>query len=367
MNPIEQLLQRKWIIKNEDPNLYFQIKDSIKGIRKQFQEKLGYSVILTPQLIKLEKIPGYAEVWMGIQSFQSVEEYQMYCCILMFLEEKEREEQFVLSSLTEYIQMQFPDNKIDWTSFTTRRQLVRVIKYCLSIHLFELNDGNEDLFVRDYHSEVLYENTGYSRYVLRNFSRDIMEYKSVSDFAKSEWIDMEEDRGIVRKQRVYRRLLLSPGVYRENINDEDFQYIRNYRNQINQDFQNYFPCELQVHRSSAYLKLEEESSIRSFFPSNNTISDLVLYICDKVRNAVKKGVFKISDMEKLNMNKQKFLEWEQRHLKSIMDKLPKKYQEMGVYDLSIEIFEEMKKMGFLLEIEDTIVLYPICGKIGGIY
>ena len=367
MKAIEELLNRKWILKKEDRDLYYTIKDSAKEIRKQFLEKIGYSLIVTPQLIKLEKIPGKPEIWMGIQEFKSIEEYQLYCTILMYLEDKEKEEQIVISEMTEYIQMHFEWGEIDWNQFSSRRKLVHVIKYCLSIHLFELNDGDEEQFIRTAQSEVLYENTGYSRYVLRNFARDIFTYEKPEDFLQSEWMDMAQDRGIVRRQRVYRRLLLSPGIYRTNAQDEDFQYIRNYRNQISHDFSSYFPCSLQVYRSSAYLKLEDDSIVRSFFPSHNTISDLVLYICDEIRSLVKRGILKSNDMEQVSVEKDWLYRALQKRIKAILLTLPKRYREMGCAQVSLDVIEKMKEFGFIEEKEDVFLLYPICGKIGGNY
>ncbi len=82
MDALQELLKRKWILRKEDPDLYNRVRDSVKEIRKFVQEKFGYMIILTPYLIKLEKIPGYVEEWMGIQEFQSVQEYQMFCTVV---------------------------------------------------------------------------------------------------------------------------------------------------------------------------------------------------------------------------------------------------------------------------------------------
>ena len=85
----------------------------------------------------------------------------------MFLEEKEAEEQFVLSELTEYIQGQYREEQIDWTVYQYRRHLIKVIKYCVNCGILNLNDGSEENFARDDTSEVLYENTGVSRYFMK--------------------------------------------------------------------------------------------------------------------------------------------------------------------------------------------------------
>lgn len=50
---------------------------------------------------------------------------------------------------------------------------------------------------------------------MRNFSRDIMEYTKPEDFRESEWFEVDEDRGLARRHRVYKRLLFAPAVYRK--------------------------------------------------------------------------------------------------------------------------------------------------------
>ena len=131
--------------------------------------------------------------------------------ILMFLEEKEAMEQFVLSELTEYIQGQYQEEQIDWTVYQYRRHLIKVLKYCVNSGILDVDDGSEENFAKDGSNEVLYENTGASRYFMRNFTQDIMGYTKPEDFQKEEWIDVDEDRGIVRLRPGQLRQLLSPG------------------------------------------------------------------------------------------------------------------------------------------------------------
>ena len=51
----------------------------------------------------MEKIPVVPEKFMGIEVFDSKEEYAYLCVLLMFLEDKDAGEQFILSQLTEYM------------------------------------------------------------------------------------------------------------------------------------------------------------------------------------------------------------------------------------------------------------------------
>lgn len=364
MKAIEELMSRRWILKKDDPALFYMIKDNLKEIKKFMQEKLGYIIVINPQMIKLEKIPGKAEAWMGIQEFQSVREYQMLCYVLMFLEEKEKEEQFVLSSLTEYVHAQFSEESFDWTNFSARRQIVKVIKYCVSQGMLIQTEGDEERFTQDISTEVLYENTGTSRYFIRNFVRDVMEYEKPEDFENSEWINVDEDRGVVRRQRIYRKLLLSPGVYRNDDENEDFLYIRNYRNQISHDFENYFNSTLHVHKTSAYINVDEESSMGKSFPANNTISDLILFVNEKIVRKVAAYKLKPQADEKIYMDKENFLRLCENAIQPYFEKLPKKYQEQGKKQLAVNVMKEMIRYGFIEE-SDQVLIYPIVGKITG--
>ena len=132
MNALEILLGRRWILKSRDRELYYRMKDEAPAIKKFLTEKLGYQMIVNPYLIKIEKMPAKPENWMGILEFNDKIEYVFFCMILMFLEEKEAMEQFVLSELTEYIQGQYQEEQIDWTVYQYRRHLIKVLKYCVN-------------------------------------------------------------------------------------------------------------------------------------------------------------------------------------------------------------------------------------------
>ena len=168
MNAQEQLLVRRWILRSQDPQLYYEIKDHQKELRRRFQDKFGYALIINPLLAKLEKIPGQAQAWMGIQAFESIREYQMFCYLLMFLEDKEIEEQFILSTLTEYVALCFPKGEVSWNSYQCRRQLIHVLQYAVKSGLIKVTDGDGEGFLRNEQQEVLYENSGISRYFIIN-------------------------------------------------------------------------------------------------------------------------------------------------------------------------------------------------------
>ena len=148
---------------------------------------MGCQLIDNSILIKLEKIPEIPESFMGIQDFASKEEYAYLCILLMFLEDRDAQEQFILSQLTEYITACLPGDLSDWTLYTNRRKLIRVLRYAADQGIIGITDGRDDTFMENEAGEVLYENTGASRYFMKNFSRDIMEYAGPEDFRESGW------------------------------------------------------------------------------------------------------------------------------------------------------------------------------------
>lgn len=367
MKPLEILLSKRWILKDREKELYYQLKDEIGKSRDFLTEKLGYQAIITPNLIKLEKIPAYAQNWMGIQDFSDRLEYIFLCMILMFLEDRDAGEQFVLSMLTEYIQANIKEEQIDWTIYSYRRHLVKVMKYCVKIGILEIDDGSEDSFMKSDEGEVLYQNTGASRYFMKNFSRDISDYQSQEDFLKEEWIGMNEDRGIIRRQRVYRSLLMSPGIYLNDDTEEDFAYVRHYRGMIEEELNRFFDCELQVHKTSAFLIMGEDSNLGRSFPEENTLSDIVLLWCNLFRQKIADGSVEVPAGEDIVISRQQFLMISEECKRQYGSGWIKTYREMTMGEFCKKLKEYMILMEMIMEKYDQIIVYPIVGKVAGCY
>lgn len=369
MNALETLLNQRWIIKSIERDSYYKVKDQLGDFKKFITEKLGYQIIINPNLIKLEKLPGKPETWMGIEAFTNVIEYGLLCMVLMFLEDKEAEEQFVLSQLTEYIQVNYKEEKIDWTLYSYRRHLIKVLKFCVESDILKIDDGSEEGFAGDASEEVLYESTGISRYFMRNFSRDIMNYSSPEDFYASEWIDGNEDRGVIRRQRVYRRILMSMGVYRNDEEDDDFLYIKNYRNVIGGELEEFFDCRLQVHKTSAYLIVGPESTLGKSFPENNTLSDIILLISGLVRENLESGKLVQAADERIHLSVIEFERLTQICRERYSSNFSKTYREKTSMEFGSLVKEAMVWMELIdIDIESQeVVIRPVVGKLIGQY
>ena len=369
MNILEELMNERWISKYRDRDKYYRIKDEISEVRPFLVEKLGYRIISNSSLIKLEKLPGEALPWMGIREFKDTSDYALFCVILMFLEDKDAEEQFVLSQLTEYITGNYPEGQMSWTVYANRQRLIRVMKFCMKNDLFVMDDGNGDQFVTDLETEALYENTGLSRYFARTFTRDISANKSVADFFQSEWLDMNEDRGVIRRQRVYRKLLLSLGLYRENGQDEDFNYVKNYRSVIENDLEQLVDATLQVYKSSAYLILGETGDLGKIFPARNSLSDAILLLHGEIRERVESGGLNVEVNERINLPLIKLEEIIRITRTKYGSGFSKAFREMPDPEFIQTIVEEMEGLDFLRidQVTEEAEIMPVAGKMTGRY
>ena len=312
-------------------------------------------------------MPAQPENWMGITEFKEKTEYIFLCLVLMFLEDKEAEEQFVLSDLTEYVQSQWKEYEIDWTVYRNRRYFVKVLKFCVNCGILKVDDGNEENFSKDNEAEVLYENTGVSRYFMRDFAMDISGFTSPSDFVNKEWIGMDEDRGIICRQRVYRKLLMTMGVYKTEDTEEDFLYIKNYRNIIQGELSGLADCQLHVHKNSAFLVLGEECHMGRYFPEGNTLSDITLLCGGIIREMLENGEITCPVDEKIVMPVQKFIKILENCKEKYQEGFPKKYREMTTNEFVTTVKQYMEEMELAGTNSTDIYIQPALGKMKGVY
>lgn len=369
MNELEALMSRRWILKTEDKELYYKTRDAIGKIRKYSSEKLGCQIIDNSILIKMEKIPAKPESFMGITEFTSKEEYVYLCAILMFLEDRDAQEQFILSQVTEYISLDMPGDISDWTSYSNRRRLVRVLRYAVSQGIIKITDGTDEKFMNDAGGEVLYENTGASRFFMRNFPKDIMSYSHPSDFEQSEWVGVNEDRGLARRHSVYKKLMFLPAVYRKDGIDEDFEYLKNYGRRLSDELESLMDCQVHLHKGSAYIMVGSDCKIGETFPGSNSLADILLLCFAKIRENIEKGIWQTDIFEVCTVNIVQFEEL----IRSVKTEhgagFSKKYREMPEGEFIKTAMDEMEKWMFIKrDIEQNqIKIYPMAGKIQGKY
>jgi uncharacterized protein (TIGR02678 family) len=290
--------------------------------------------------------------------------------LLVFLEDKSAGEQFILSEVTEFIQASFPgDVRIDWTIFRHRKYMVKVLRFAAQIGIIKTDDGDESSFMESVETEVLYESTGLSRYFVRNFTGNILNYSSWKDIENGEWFDIDKDRGRVRRNRVYRRLIMSPAVYSEGAEDPDYIYIRNQRSLLARDIEEYLDSQLHVHKNGTFLILNPSKNFKDVFPSKKSVSDIVLQINTHIIKLVKSGEIEKREDDIINISKARFVRLLEDIREIYLSGWSKVYREMSLDKLFDEVVLFMKGFSMVEVLDDgrEIRLMPLIGKLIGEY
>ena len=375
MTTFEKLLENYWFVKDIDSNEYNSIKVDLDTETQNFiKNKLGYKLIVNPYVIKMEKIPGKPQSFMGIETFTSKLEYMFLCLILIYLEEKTRGEQFILSGLIDYIknlsaEIDMQDIKIDFTLYPQRKAMVNVLRFIKEMGFIIMYDGDETKFAENIENDILYEVTGVSKYFMRNFSSNIADCNLYTDIYEKEQLGLEQDKGKERRQRIYRRLFTENVVYKEENDDQDYNYIRNYRNVINQDVDKMLESTLEVHKNGAYILLTENKNYKNTFPSSKAISDVVAFINtiiveNTIKNEYKKNIDDTINITEIQMSKLV------RTVKERYSKgFSKEYREMPEDKMLTEIVKYMEQFDMLRCDKNNkgYIIMPMCFKIIGKY
>ncbi|MFT0803386.1 TIGR02678 family protein [Bacillus swezeyi] len=275
------LFERFWILRDEEPEAYKLIREREQKLKRYVQEKFGLELTVHQHFAKLEKIPVEPQRWMGISEFQEPMDYAIFCCVLAYTEQKAIDEQFLLSDIAERIQEFYPgEYPLNWTNYQHRRALVRVLNKVLELRLIRTVDGNLEHFQMNEEEEVLYEITIYSRYFMRSYPDDLFQFNTIEELLDQEWKRHPDDQ---RRKRVYRKLMMMPFVYRQGEDDQDFAYIRNFRNRLRDDFEQHTPFRLEVFKNAAMLAIPEQKQRYTLFPNKKGIADAALHTMAVIR------------------------------------------------------------------------------------
>lgn len=227
---------------------------------------------------------------MGIEEFQRIRDYAKFAVMMAFLEGKMIDQQFLLSELCEEIEAMWPGEAVpDWTKYEERKGLVRVVQYAVSQGIIQVVDGDTGAFPFNQEEDVLYEGTLISRYFLRTYPEDLFAYEGLDDLLEREEANTVRSATEQRRHRVYRKLLFSPVMKRED-NEEDFLYVRNYRNTIQTDIEKMTNLKLEVYKNTAMVTAPERLAILTVFPDKKVVSDLVIQWATMLREDVDEEV-----------------------------------------------------------------------------
>lgn len=363
------LFEQYWILRDDNPHEYKLVRENEKALRRYVSEKLGFSLIFHKDFIKLEKVPVEPKSWMGLQEFQQPRDYVLFCCGLAYLENRSVDDQFLLSELAKELENSYPGLlTIDWTNYQHRQSLVRVLKKMVDLNcIMEVDShlGGVEEFARSEEQEVLYQGTIYSRYFMRNHLRPIVESHTIEDILNMDWERNQED---TRRKRVYRKLFLDPVMYRESEVDEDFDYVRRYRNRLREDIEQHTPFELQVTKNAAMLTLSEQKQQYESYPDRKAISLVSLHFQTYVRENKEK--YKINAFGIIRLTRAQFDQSIEDVRSLYRSGWSIEYREKsGLKKTADDILEHLKSWSFakIEEVTGLIILLPAITRMAGQY
>lgn len=294
------LLNRPWITREDDPDLFFAIKDHYEELRDWFMDKAGFPLIVSRTLAKLDKTPVKAYPWMGFSEFREQRDYVFFTYGLWYLEGKSELDQFLLSDVVEEIreQMLGAGLEADWRNYYDRLSMARALKKLRSLGVLLVVDGDEGLWAQDAERNVLYECSPNVRYVLRRFPRDLTECTSLGDLEDPiSYAQTQEGEAMRRRHRVYRRLLLEPVVADRHWDVDDLNYVLWQRRTILDQLEKTFGWVGRRYREGLFFFHPELTSESELFPTLSAATDLALLLAGEIRRqlAVEDGLYREED------------------------------------------------------------------------
>lgn len=360
---LDYLLHHFWVLRKEEPAMYQQIRERQKVLQRYVSEKLGLQLHIRQHFIKLEKVPIKAESWMGIQDFQTQMDYMIFCYALAFIEGKSIEEQFLLSELSEEIRtISYEQIELDWTLFQHRKSLIRVMKVLVDLHLIETIDGDVQRFDHHEEQEVLYEVTIYSRYFMRIHPEDFTSFHNAEQLLQFEHQLTTEDE---RRKRVYRQLFTTPAIYRQDKDNEDFLYIRNFRNRISDDIEKHSDFKLHVFKNVAFLSVTEPKRYYELFPNTKAVTDILLQLSNYLHQHV--AQFSLRENGELVLTEGQFNTILQELKDAFGEGWAKLYREKSIAAVRQEVLTELN-FWRMASVEDGFIhIHSLLGVLAGAY
>lgn len=365
---LEYLLNNYWCVKEANPKEYFKIKNNLDYYKDFIQTKLGSRLIVNDRFIKLEKIPAVPKSYMGLSNFNDTLEYTILFIVLLFLEDKPRLEQFILSNLIDFITNTATTLELDtvpnWNILHHRKCLVNVINHLKELNIIRVVE-EDNIFTEDVSAEALYETTGLSNYYVREFKNNILEYSDLNDYVSDEFNNQSDSIGDVRRYRVYRHLIYSLGSYKEDLTESEIDYLRKFRGSIQNELNKYTNAELELTKNMAVLLYDAEDREKFDFPNNKAISDIVLLVNNNILDKVTNEKLTLNDDETVTVSREQISRIIKETKQEYFDYFSKFYKEMPINNFINEVISYMIEYDFLREYETGYKIYPAISKLVG--
>lgn len=366
---IKALLYNFWITKDNDKELYYKIKYKQNAIKEFISKNLGSNLIIHDRFIKLEKISPTVKTNSKPYKFDTVLDYVILTIVLLFLEDKTRGDYFILTDLIEYIKntsITLELNHIpNWNNTQDRRSLSNVITFLEELNIIKIKDSSKISFIESQEAEALYETLGTSNYLMRMFDEDISQLKTPEDFIKNEFILQNEEKGDVRRYKVFRNILYTPAVSSKDLSISELDYIKKNRNYIKNEINKKLSMEVEITHNLAILYDEESSLEKDNFPNTKKLTEIVLMINEQILKEINDNKIILDNLEVGIISEDYFkniIKDIKKQKEPYIGKTLIKENEKKFYDI---ILEYMEKYNIIEKQDNKIIIYPTVSRIIG--
>lgn len=366
---MKALLYNFWITKEDDKELYYQIKSNQNKIKEFISKNLGSNLIIHDRFIKLEKIPTIVKSNARLGNFTTTLEYVMLTIMLLFLEDKTRGDYFILSDLIEYVKNTSItlelNNVPDWNKVQDRRCLSNVISLLEELKIIKIRDASKVSFVESINAEVLYETLGTSNYLMRMFDSSINGLKTPEDFIKNEFITQDEEKGDIRRYKVFRNILYTPSISSRDLSINELDYIKRKYTYIKNEIDKKLDMDTEITYNLTMLLDNENSNEKDNFPNSKKLTDIVLIVNERLMQEINDKKIVLDNYETATIKEDYFenIIKDIKKTKSIyIGKTMSKETDKRFYDMVVEY---MEKYNFIERKNNEIIIYPTISRIVG--
>lgn len=365
---ITLLFNHNWLTKKTHPKEFFLLNKYKKDLLKLFKERFGMTILYRPQFIQLFKRPHTLSPWMGLLDFNDKLDYVLFCYAMAYVEEKEADTAFMLNEMIEDIDLNFMygSEVLDWTNYSVRKSLVRVLRKLLDLQVIETIQGISEAFVENMTSqEVLYVTTPQSRYLLGDSSTSYTHNETFADY----WQAIVETRGSNgQTQSIFQRLMMEPVLYRTADTEHLFYLMRKLKHFIEDFFESQTDLSFELTKDSAILVSSERhvSKIdKEIFPSRQVIDEILIQLAAIILENVQKHTYHYTEQGEISLS---LLQWIQviTHLqKNYSIYWSKEYRELPIDKLALALKERAESWQLIRSLdkdEETVIILPMFAR-----
>ena len=187
------------------------------------------------------------------------------------------------------------------------------------------------------------------------------------DFEK-QVIDIENDRGEVRTNRVFRQLVVCPSMYWENANDSDAFYLKNKKAYVSTNIEKIMGGTLEMSKNNASVVFVDLQGVGDIHPKNSMLSEIILLVTHEIYEmAQDKRKLSVNDNDTINMPTSKFNGILLNQKRKYQELWSKEYREISDEKYLLLVKEYMKKWLMIKEEENQIIIYPSLAITSGKY